>query len=86
MSSEETPAATTPPAAAPAENAEGRTRSASAGSAGSGTYDDTGPQKPRRQRRFSASETGRTIVIAVDESEDAKFAFECQYSNVIDKE
>ena len=50
-----------------------RTRTVSSGSGG---YDDTAPK--RRQRSFSASE-GRTIVIAVDASDDAKFAFECEY-------
>ena len=51
-----------------------RTRTVSSGSGG---YDDTAPK--RRQRSFSASESGRTIVIAVDASDDAKFAFECKW-------
>ena len=56
------------------DHATQRTRTISSGS-GSG-YEEKGPQ--RRQRSFSSSEVGRTIVIAVDASDDAKFAFECK--------
>ncbi len=35
--------------------------------------------KPRRKRSFSGSDEGRrTVVVAVDASEDSSFAFECE--------
>ena len=58
---------------APAEGERPRTTST-----GSAEYDETAPQRRRRQSSFSALEKGRSIVIAVDESDDAKFAFDCE--------
>ena len=57
-----------------AKESDSRTRTVSGSSTDSGGK----PAGLPRWRSFSAAEEGkRTIVIAVDASEDSKFAFEC---------
>ena len=57
-----------------AEESESRTRTVSGGSS------DGERAAGGRRRSFSSAEEGkRSVVVAVDESEDSKFAFECKF-------